>query len=137
MDDDNVEIDEEILLKSTSEDLNLNEKVYLALFIFIQERRMNAFNDQVSLPTIKRYSVVKSTFHTFDKQKALMVNDFNDESSESIPTMLCRNLEAASKTIIALHIQQLRFQQANGLWSNHESSILVDDFNNLVCNSCS
>ena len=98
---------------------------------------MKAFNDFVCLPFIKSYSVVRSTFHAFDKDKALIVNDFNEESSEDNPTMLCKHLESASKSIIALHMQQLRGHLSSGLWSNHENSILVNDFNNLVRNSCS
>ena len=77
--------------------MSFNEKVYLALFIFIQLKRMKAFNDFECLPFIQGYSVVGSTFHAFDKEKALIVNDFNVESSEDSPTMLCKYLQTASK----------------------------------------
>ena len=66
--------------------------------------RIKAFNDQVCLPFIKMYSVTGSTLHAFDKEKALIANEFNEVSSEGSLTMLCKHLKSTSKSIIALQM---------------------------------
>ena len=98
------EDNDELALIGSQTSLSFNEKVYLAIYIFVQFHRIKAKDDSVSLPFIKNFSIVKSTLATFYKEKALIANDFNEVSSEGKPTVLCRHLESAAKSLITKHL---------------------------------
>ena len=81
--------------------------------------------------------MVKSTASVLHRDKSLIANDFATESSIGKPTLLCKNLETATESLINLYLQSLRTQQTQGNWSNNDNSILAEDFNYLVRSLCS
>ena len=78
---DDVEIDPELELRSTSDALSINEKVYLAIFICIQ--RLRASDKEMApycIPFALQNNVCESMILAFEKETALIANDFNEDS---------------------------------------------------------
>ena len=124
-------------LKSGSASLTFNEKVYLAIFIFVQYLRNKSNDDCLCLPFIKNCSAIQFAAEVFRDDSALIANDFYSESSLEKPTLFCKHLENAAKSIFQIHIQHLRFKQSRGLYTNHDELAMADDFNFLVRYCCS
>ena len=73
----------------------------------------------------------------FDKEKALIVNDFSKQSSLVEQTLLCKNLCSAARSIFALFIKSTQKRQEEGLWDGYDNAKLAHDFNFLLIASCS
>ena len=131
--------DQELELRSSSDDFDFNEKVFLAIFIQIRCLKAGSLPYKSNFkPFYSGYSLIESTVKTFYNEEALIVNEFNDVTSIGSKTVLCKLLTTVASAIIHYSTDSFKAEAAskNAGQSGKTLKQIANDFNFLVNQSC-